>query len=78
MSTIVVVPWHQRSQLDKFIDAWGIEWQDSRILFQQDANREGCAVTKTKALREPFARGRKSSSCWMTIVSRRPGKRLIT
>lgn len=57
MSTTVVVPWHQRSQLDKFIDAWAIAWQDSRILFQQDANREGCAVTKNKGIARAIREG---------------------
>ena len=50
MRTTVVVPWHNRSQLDAFIDAWKIEWGDDRVLFQQDISKEGCAVTKNKGI----------------------------
>jgi hypothetical protein len=57
MNTTVVVPWHNRTQLDAFIDAWAIEWQDSRVLFQQDANREGCAVTKNKGIARAIREG---------------------
>lgn len=46
MKTTVVVPWHNRDQLSQFIDAWKIEKGDHRILFQQDSERQGCALTK--------------------------------
>ena len=57
MSTTVVVPWHNRTQLDLFIDAWKIEWGDTRVLFQQDRNREGCAITKNKGIRRAIDEG---------------------
>jgi len=60
MKTTVVVPWHNRSQLDAFIDAWKIEWSDDRVLFQQDTSKEGCAVTKNKGIRRAIDDGAKT------------------
>jgi len=57
MSTIVVVPWHNRNQLDAFIDAWGLGYPDARVHFQQDHNGDGCAQTKNKGIQAAIADG---------------------
>lgn len=57
MKTIVVVPWHNRDQLDLFIDAWQIAFTDERVLFQQDRDRSGCALTKNAGIRRAISDG---------------------
>lgn len=57
MSTTVVVPWHNRQQLQMFLDAWRIEQSDARVHFQQDTQKEGCAVTKNKGVRAAIDKG---------------------
>jgi hypothetical protein len=57
MKTIVVVPWHNRTQLDLFIDAWKVSFSDERILFQQDRDKSGCALTKNAGIRSAIDDG---------------------
>jgi len=57
MKTTVVVPWHNREQLDAFADAWSIGMPDSRVVFQQDVHREGCARTKNKGIQAAIKDG---------------------
>lgn len=51
MKTIIVVPWHKSSQLDLFLQSWGTDLSDERFIFQQDKNKDGCALTKNKGIR---------------------------
>jgi len=57
MKTTIVVPWHNRNQLDAFIDAWQIAFTDDRVLFQQDASKDGCAITKNNGVRRAIDEG---------------------
>jgi hypothetical protein len=57
MKTIVVVPWHNRTQLDVFIDEWKVSFSDERILFQQDRDKSGCALTKNAGIRRAIDDG---------------------
>ena len=57
MKTIVVVPWHNRNQLDLFIDAWKVSFSDEKILFQQDRDKSGCALTKNSGIRRAIDDG---------------------
>lgn len=57
MNTKIVVPWHNRIQVDAFISAWGIASSDSRLIFQRDIDREGCAVTKNKGVEAAIHHG---------------------
>jgi len=57
MKTIVVVPWYNSEQLGKFIEAWAISVSDTRFVFQQDKNRDGCAMTKNNGIRAAMEAG---------------------
>jgi hypothetical protein len=46
----VVVAWHNPEQIKKFCEAWRIDENDPRVVFQQDINHEGCAATKNKGI----------------------------
>lgn len=46
----IVVPWHNQNQLACFTDAWGVSTSDPRFVFQQDAEKLGCAVTKNRGI----------------------------
>jgi len=52
MKTTVVVAWHKESQIELFIDEWKINWQDDRVLFQQDKYKQGCALTKNAGIKK--------------------------
>lgn len=53
----IVVPWHNQDQLARFLEAWKIHSADSKhLVFQQDKNKEGCAVTKNKGIIEALHR----------------------
>jgi hypothetical protein len=47
---MVVVPWHRGAQRDAFCEAWDIGPNDSRVVFQEDRNREGCGKTKNRGV----------------------------
>jgi hypothetical protein len=59
----VVVAWHSEEQIARFLDAWDlpisemakpeIDW----LVLQRDREREGCAVTKNRGVREAVRRG---------------------
>jgi hypothetical protein len=57
MKTTVVVPWHNGRQLDLFTDAWKIDFRDDRVLFQQDKDKQGCALTKNAGIRRAIDEG---------------------
>ena len=57
MKIKVVVPWHNRVQLKNFTDAWASIEHDSRVVFQQDISREGCAVTKNRGILSAIQQG---------------------
>lgn len=57
MKTLVVVPWHNPKQLENFLKAWDTDESDTRILLQQDSNKEGCAVTKNKGIHRAVEAG---------------------
>lgn len=68
MKACVVVPWHNAVQREAFASAWGLEeyaacsevalraapdW----VVFQQDASRSGCGMTKNRGVDEAVRRG---------------------
>lgn len=55
--TKVVVPWHNLQQLEKFTEAWQISTDDPRILFQRDAIKQGCALTKNQGIEAAISSG---------------------
>jgi hypothetical protein len=57
MTTKIVVPWHNRSQLDEFVNAWAIPFSSQAVIFQQDIQREGCAVTKNRGITRAIKEG---------------------
>jgi hypothetical protein len=50
MKTAVVVAWHDRSQIERWLAEWGVEPSDGRLVLTHDANKAGCAVTKNRGL----------------------------
>lgn len=54
----VVVPWHSREQIDKFLSAWGVDCAKlpSWLLLVEDPTRTGCAATKNRGIAEAIAR----------------------
>ena len=53
----VVVPWVRTEQKEQFMRAWHIEKIPDWLVFQQDKEKEGCAVTKNKGVQEAVVRG---------------------
>jgi hypothetical protein len=55
----VVVPWHNRKQMDAFAGAWGITNANrpAYLFCQQDVNSEGCARTKNAGIRRALDDG---------------------
>jgi hypothetical protein len=49
MKTVIVVPWHNPDQLQRFVNAWKISDSDP-VLFQQDERKSGCALTKNRGI----------------------------
>lgn len=56
MKYCIVVPWHNREQLEKFCKAWRIGHETEWLILQQDYNKEGCARTKNKGIKEALRR----------------------
>ena len=54
---MMCVAWHNPEQRDTFLHEWGIEADDPSLLLTQDANGEGCARTKNRAIQEAVRRG---------------------
>jgi hypothetical protein len=53
----VIVPWHNEAQLSLFVESWQIPRGDSRVLFQQDREKSGCALTKNAGIRRAIDDG---------------------
>jgi hypothetical protein len=49
-STQIVVPWHNPSQRDAFLAAWGLNGRETFLVLQQDKDKSGCALTKNKGI----------------------------
>lgn len=47
---MIVTPWHNQQQLDKYLEAWKISTIPEYLLLQQDTNKDGCAVTKNRGI----------------------------
>jgi hypothetical protein len=54
--TVVVVAWHNPVQKAEFKNKWGIGGNDP-VIFQEDKDGEGCAVTKNKGIKKAFDSG---------------------
>ena len=54
---LVVTPWHNFRQLDRFLSAWHVDDRCPLLVLQNDADEEGCAVTKNKGIEEAVMRG---------------------
>jgi len=55
--SMVVIPWHNKNQFDKFRDAWQVSQDCELVVFQQDENKSGCAATKNKGIQNAIERG---------------------
>lgn len=53
----IIVPWHNKEQISKFLEAWGVDFGDPRFIFQQDTLKEGCARTKNAGLKAAIDQG---------------------
>jgi hypothetical protein len=58
MKTTIVVPWHNREQLQLCKDAWQFNGGHS-VVFQQDKDKSGCALTKNRGIRRAIDEGAK-------------------
>lgn len=57
MKTIVTVAWYNPEQKDKFCEHWMLAPDDSRVHFQQDRDKSGCAATKNQGITEALNAG---------------------
>jgi hypothetical protein len=57
MKTTIVVPWHNKQQRDAFLAAWNVENIPNYLLLQQDEDKEGCALTKNRGIRNAIDKG---------------------
>jgi len=57
MKTIIITPWHNADQRDKFTAAWGITGEEPFIHLQQDTDRSGCAVAKNRGIVAAIGKG---------------------
>lgn len=57
MKTLVVVPWHNRDQINQFLDHWRVTSSDPRLLLVKDENGDGCAVTKNRGIQAAMQAG---------------------
>ncbi len=46
----VIVPWHDRAQMDRFLGAWCLTGFEDYLVLQQDEKGEGCALTKNHGI----------------------------
>ena len=53
----VAAAWHDEKQRDQFLKAWGVSGEPDWLFLQRDVARDGCAVTKNKAIRRAVAAG---------------------
>ncbi len=57
MNYCIVVPWHNREQLDKFLEAWNVHTDDCNyLILQEDKDKSGCAATKNLGIQEALRR----------------------
>jgi hypothetical protein len=56
MKTTIVVPWHNPEQIELFKNAWQISGSH-RVVFQQDKDKSGCALTKNRGIRRAIDEG---------------------
>ena len=57
--TMIVTPWHNERQLQKFLEAWGI-WNKALPDFlhlEQDKTKKGCALTKNAGIKAAIKKG---------------------
>lgn len=52
----VVVAWHNPEQLKEFKQEWNVK-PDDPIIFQEDKDGEGCAITKNKGIKNAYNAG---------------------
>ena len=57
MTNAVVVPWHRREQLEKFLEAWEVMSTPDWLVLQHDAHREGSGATKNKGIAHAMRKG---------------------
>jgi len=58
MEFMVVVPWHRDEEVEAFREAWGIpDREPDWLIFQHDADLEGCGVTKNRGISRALVRG---------------------
>lgn len=57
MTTIVVTPWHNNEQVEKFLSAWDINTIPTYLLLQQDKSKQGCALTKNAGIERAIQLG---------------------
>jgi hypothetical protein len=57
MRTLIVTPWHNASQRDQFLAAWGADGNEPHLHMQQDKDRSGCALTKNRGIRAAIDKG---------------------
>lgn len=55
--TIVVVPWHNKKQFDRFLQEWGIKSTHPNLWAQQDQHKEGCAAAKNRGVEGAISSG---------------------
>ncbi len=53
---VVVVAWHNPEQIAEFKREWRVEEGDP-VIFQEDKNGEGCAITKNKGIKKAYNSG---------------------
>ena len=56
-NTKVIVPWHNREQLNRFLTAWKVFETDDRLLLVQDKDKSGCAATKNRGIKLAMEEG---------------------
>ena len=57
MNAKIVTPWHNISQLDKFLAAWRCDGSHPRLLLSPDTTGAGCANTKNAGIARAIAGG---------------------
>jgi hypothetical protein len=50
MRDLVITPWHNPHQKDRFLQAWGVNEDHPNLLLVQDEDKSGCAKTKNRGL----------------------------
>jgi hypothetical protein len=53
----IVVPWHNPTQREKFLQEWGVSAVSDYLIMEQDIGGQGCARTKNSGIRKAINRG---------------------